>query len=123
MRQRVAVARALAMRPKVLLMDEPFAALDVQTRAKMQDFLLDVWRDSAASVLFVTHHIDESIALADRVVVFTARPGRIKTVVPIDLPRPRDPFSAGAEQLRRHLTGLLQDEVDRAFAEQEHLPA
>ncbi len=123
MRQRVAVARALAMRPKVLLMDEPFAALDVQTRAKMQDFLLEVWRSSAASVLFVTHHIDEAIALADRVVVFTARPGRIKTVVPIDLPRPRDPFSPGAEQLRRHLTGLLQDEVDRAFAEQEILPA
>ena len=75
MRQRVAVARALAMRPKVLLMDEPFAALDVQTRARMQDFLLDVWRDSGASVLFVTHHIDEAVALADRVVVFTARPG------------------------------------------------
>ena len=74
MRQRVAVARALAMRPKVLLMDEPFAALDVQTRAKMQDFLLDVWRDSGASVLFVTHHIDEAVALADRVVVFTAVP-------------------------------------------------
>ncbi|MEM7684043.1 MAG: ABC transporter ATP-binding protein, partial [Pseudomonadota bacterium] len=64
MRQRVAVARALAMEPKVLLMDEPFAALDVQTRAKMQDFLLDVWRDSGASVLFVTHHIDEAVALA-----------------------------------------------------------
>ena len=93
MRQRVAVARALAMRPKVLLMDEPFAALDVQTRARMQDFLLDVWRDSGASMLFVTHHIDEAVALADRVVVFTSRPGRIKTIVPIDLPRPRNLFS------------------------------
>ena len=93
MRQRVAVARALAMRPKVLLMDEPFAALDVQTRARMQDFLLDVWRDSGASVLFVTHHIDEAVALADRVVVFTSRPGRIKTIMPIDLPRPRNLFS------------------------------
>ena len=121
MRQRVAVARALAMRPKVLLMDEPFAALDVQTRAKMQDFLLDVWRDSGASVLFVTHHIDEAIALADRVVVFTARPGRIKTVVPIEMPRPRDPFSPQAEALRRQLTELMRDEVDRAFAEQESL--
>ena len=119
MRQRVAVARALAMRPKVLLMDEPFAALDVQTRAKMQEFLLDVWRSSAASVLFVTHHIDEAVALADRVVVFTSRPGRIKAVVPIDMPRPRDPFSPEAEALRRQLTSLLQDEVDRAFAEQE----
>jgi NitT/TauT family transport system ATP-binding protein len=119
MRQRVAVARALAMRPKVLLMDEPFAALDVQTRAKMQDFLLDVWRGSGASVVFVTHHIDEAVALADRVVVFTARPGRVKTIVPVDLPRPRDLFSREAEALRRQLTGLLRDEVDRAFAEQE----
>ncbi len=123
MRQRVAVARALAMRPKVLLMDEPFAALDVQTRAKMQDFLLDVWRDSAASVLFVTHHIDEAVALADRVVVFTSRPGRIKTIVPVDLPRPRDPFAPESEALRRQLTLLLRDEVDRAFAEQEAMTA
>ena len=119
MRQRVAVARALAMRPKVLLMDEPFAALDVQTRTKMQDFLLDVWRDSGASILFVTHHIEEAIALADRVVVCTARPGRIKTIVPIDMPRPRDPFSPRSEALRKELTDILRDEVDRAFAEQE----
>jgi NitT/TauT family transport system ATP-binding protein len=123
MRQRVAVARALAMRPKVLLMDEPFAALDVQTRARMQDFLLDVWRDSGASVLFVTHHIDEAVALADRVVVFTARPGRIKTVFPISLPRPRNLFSREVEAMRIQLTELLRDEVDRAFAEQEALTA
>ena len=123
MRQRVAVARALAMRPKVLLMDEPFAALDVQTRARMQDFLLDVWRDSGASVLFVTQHIDEAVALADRVVVFTSRPGRIKTIMPIDLPRPRNLFSREAEALRIQLTELLRDEVDRAFAEQEALSA
>jgi NitT/TauT family transport system ATP-binding protein len=121
MRQRVAVARALTMRPKVLLMDEPFAALDVQTRARMQGFLLDVWRESGASVVFVTHHIDEAVALADRVAVFTARPGRIKTVVPIDLPRPRDPFSREGERLRLELTELLSSEVDAAFAEQELL--
>lgn len=121
MRQRVAVARALAMRPRVLLMDEPFAALDVQTRQKMQDFLLDVWRDSGASVIFVTHHIDEAVALADRVCVFTSRPGRIKEIVPIPLPRPRDPFSQESEALRKRLTQLLKDEVDRAFAEQEGL--
>ena len=121
MRQRVAVARALAMRPKVLLMDEPFAALDVQTRRKMQDFLQDVWRESGASVLFVTHAIEEAVALSDRVVVFTSRPGRIKTIVDNPLPRPRDPYSAGASELRRHLEELLRDEVDRAFAEQEAL--
>jgi NitT/TauT family transport system ATP-binding protein len=121
MRQRVAVARALAMQPKVLLMDEPFAALDVQTRVKMQGFLLDVWDVSKASVLFVTHHIDEAIALADRVVVFTARPGRIKAIVRVDEKRPRDLTSSKALALRVQLTALLQDEVDRAFAEQEVL--
>jgi ABC-type nitrate/sulfonate/bicarbonate transport system ATPase subunit len=121
LQKRVELARALAMRPKVLLMDEPFAALDVQTRAKMQDFLLDVWRDSGASVLFVTHHIDEAVALADRVVVFTARPGRIKTIIPIDLPRPRNPFSPECEKLRMQLTEEMRSEVDRAFAEQEAL--
>ena len=101
MRQRVAVARALAMRPKVLLMDEPFAALDVQTRAKMQDSLVDVWRGSGASVLFVTHHIDEAVALADRIIVMTARPGRIKSSIPVALRRPRDLFTSQAEGLRR----------------------
>jgi NitT/TauT family transport system ATP-binding protein len=119
MRQRVAVARALAMQPKVLLMDEPFAALDVQTRQRMQDFLIDVWRSSGASVLFVTHHIDEAVALSDRVVVFTARPGRIKTIVPIDMDRPRNLFSTECEKLRMELTAHLKDEVERAFAEQE----
>ena len=123
MRQRVAVARALAMQPKVLLMDEPFAALDVQTRVKMQGFLLDVWEVSKASVMFVTHHMDEAIALADRVVVFTARPGRIKAIVPIRLPRPRDLTSPELLALRVELTALLQDEVDRAFAEQETMSA
>jgi NitT/TauT family transport system ATP-binding protein len=119
MRQRVAVARALAMRPKMLLMDEPFAALDVQTRAKMQGFLVDVWRESAASVVFVTHHIDEAVALADRVMVLTARPGRIKATIPVDLSRPRDPFGRRSQDLRKELTELLSEEVDRAFAEQE----
>jgi len=123
MRQRVAVARALAMEPKILLMDEPFAALDVQTRINMQVFLLDVWKLSEASVLFVTHHIDEAMALADRVVVFTARPGRVKAIVPIHLPRPRDLTSPPLLALRVELTSLLRDEVDRAFAEQENLSA
>jgi NitT/TauT family transport system ATP-binding protein len=119
MRQRVALARALAMRPKVLLMDEPFAALDVQTRSRMQGHLLEVWRASGASVLLVTHSIDEALALADRIVVFTARPGRVKHEVTVDLPRPRDPHAARMVELHRQLSELLADEVDRAFLEQE----
>jgi len=121
MRQRVAIARALAMEPEILLMDEPFAALDVQTRSKLQDHVIDVWRQSGASVLFVTHHIDEAIALADRIVVFTAAPGRIKEIVPVDLPRPRNPRDAAVHEIHDHLLDLLRDEVDRAFAEQERL--
>ncbi|HEV7914310.1 MAG TPA: ABC transporter ATP-binding protein [Albitalea sp.] len=119
MRQRAALARALAMRPKVLLMDEPFAALDIQTRAKMQGHLLDAWRASGASVLLVTHSIDEALALADRIVVFTARPGRIKQVMPVDLPRPRSPRDPRLIELHQQLADLLADEVDRAFLEQE----
>lgn len=119
MRQRVAMARALAMKPRVLMMDEPFAALDVQTRAKMQDFLLEIWRDSKASILLVTHSIEEAIALADRIVVFTSRPGRVKTIVPIPLARPRNPRDPAFRELQDTLADLLADEVDRAFADQQ----
>lgn len=119
MRQRVALARALAMEPKVLLMDEPFAALDVQTRARMQDHLLGVWRASGASVLLVTHSIDEALSLGDRIVVFTARPGQIKHEVQVHAPRPRDLHDPAMVALHRELTELLADEVDRAFLEQE----
>lgn len=119
MRQRAAMARALAMQPKVLMMDEPFAALDIQTRAKMQDYLLDLWRESGASMLLVTHSIEEAIGLADRIVVFTARPGRVKTILPVALPRPRNPRDPAFHALQDQLAELLADEVDRAFAEQE----
>jgi NitT/TauT family transport system ATP-binding protein len=119
MRQRAALARALAMRPKVLLMDEPFAALDIQTRAKMQGHLLDAWRASGASVLLVTHSIEEALALADRIVVFTARPGRIKEIVPVNLPRPRSMRDPQIIELQQQLADLLADEVDRAFLQQE----
>jgi NitT/TauT family transport system ATP-binding protein len=120
MRQRVALARALAMQPKVLLMDEPFAALDVQTRARMQGHLLAVWQASGASVLMVTHSIDEALSLADRIVVFTARPGRIKQELVMDRARPRDLHAPDMVALHRQLSELLADEVDRAFLEQEH---
>jgi len=121
MRQRAALARAMAVEPGVLLMDEPFAALDVQTRARMQRYLLDTWRTTAATTLFVTHHIDEALALADRVVVMTARPGRIKASVPVELERPRDPRDPRHHELHDHLVDLLRDEVDRAFTQQERI--
>ena len=89
MRQRVNLARALAIDPEVLLMDEPFASLDAQTREVMQLELLKIWNKAAKTVVFVTHQIDEAVYLADRGVVFTARPGRIKEIIPIDIPRPR----------------------------------
>jgi len=89
MRQRVALMRTLAVHTDVMLLDEPFGALDSQTRLAMQRWLLEVWEDTRRSVLFVTHDVDEAIFLADRVVVMSARPGRIAHVLPVDLPRPR----------------------------------
>lgn len=89
MRQRVGLARVLIMQPRALLMDEPFGALDAQTRLQMQQLLLDVWQSRRTSVLFVTHDIDEAILLADRVLVMSARPGRIARTIPIALSRPR----------------------------------
>jgi len=89
MRQRVNLARALSFNPEVLLMDEPFAALDAQTREIMQAELLRIWQEARKTVLFVTHQIDEAVFLSDRVLVFTVRPGRLKQIITIDLPRPR----------------------------------
>jgi NitT/TauT family transport system ATP-binding protein len=90
MRQRANLARALTIDPDVLLMDEPFASLDAQTRELMQAELLRVWRSNRKTVLFVTHQIDEAVYLADRVVVMTSRPGQVKAVLDVDIPRPRD---------------------------------
>ena len=93
MQQRVAIARALAYNPAVLLMDEPFAALDALTREEMQRFLVDVWRETKKTVIYVTHNVAEAVYLADRVIVFSPHPGTVKTQVRITLPRPRDTLS------------------------------
>src|SRR5690348_9322871 len=89
MQQRVNLARALVMDPKILLMDEPFAALDAQTREAMQEELLRIWKAAGKTVLFVTHQIDEAIFLSDRVIVFSARPGRVRESIAVDIERPR----------------------------------
>jgi len=116
MRQRVALARLLINNPKILLMDEPFAALDAQTRSMMQQELLGVWSAERRTVIFITHNIEEAVLLGDRVVVMTARPGRIKEIVAIELARPRDVTSTEFNEIRRRITVLLEDEVQAAFA-------
>ena len=90
MRQRVAIARALAVDPDLLLMDEPFSALDEQTKLILQDEVLDIWERTRKTIVFITHSIDEALVMADRIVVFTAQPGRVKAIVDVDFPRPRD---------------------------------
>jgi NitT/TauT family transport system ATP-binding protein len=114
MKQRVGLARALATDPNLLLMDEPFAALDAQTRDIMQVELLRVWQAAKKTVLFVTHQIDEAIYLSDRVIVMTKRPGRAKKIVPIALPRPRDyemRVTPAFNELKLEIWNALKDEI------------
>ena len=113
MKQRVALARVLAFDPKVLLMDEPFGALDAQTREVMQEELTRLWERTGKTILFVTHDIDEAVYLADRVVVLTARPARIREEIRIELPRPRDltiKKSAQCHEYRNYIWDLIRTE-------------
>jgi NitT/TauT family transport system ATP-binding protein len=121
MRKRVSLAAALINEPSMLLMDEPFSALDVQTRAIMSNELLALWEKSRPSVMFVTHDLEEAIALADRVVVITAGPGTVKAVFDIDLPRPRGAvqdirFAPHFLELYQQIWQALREEVEQAYS-------
>jgi NitT/TauT family transport system ATP-binding protein len=113
MKQRIGIVRALAASPQVLLMDEPFGALDTQTRVVMQEILTNIWQQFRISVLFITHDIEESIFLSDRIYVMTARPGRIKAEIKVPLPRPRSAEMTDAPEFVRlvhELKGLIREE-------------
>ena len=107
MRQRVAVARALALDPVLLLMDEPFGALDAQTRNMLQQELLEIWEKTKKTIIFITHSVDEAVFLSDRIVVLTPRPGRVCRIFPVDLPRPRDRTGVEFAQVRREVLELI----------------
>jgi NitT/TauT family transport system ATP-binding protein len=122
MRQRVAIARALALDAPTLLFDEPFGALDALTRRSLQEELLRIWSELRKTALFVTHSIEESIFLADRVVVMTYRPGTVKRIVPIGLPRPRDAQSPAFAAIARQLTELVMEEQRLHQTDELHVP-
>jgi NitT/TauT family transport system ATP-binding protein len=119
MKQRVSIARALAVDPSLLLMVEPFGALDAQTRHLLQDELLRVWREYRKTVVFVTHSIEEAIYLSDRIVVMTARPGRVKQIMVVPEARPRDMASVDMNQRQREVRAVLSEEIARAAALEE----
>jgi len=116
MQQRVAIARALAYNPAVLLMDEPFAALDALTRDDMQRLLAEVWRTTRKTVIYVTHNVAEAVFLADRVVVMTPHPGTVKAELPVRLPRPRDPLCVEFLDYQKELLRLLGQEAGATTA-------
>lgn len=125
MKQRVAIARALVNEPKILLMDEPFGALDPHTRQKMQKHLMDLWQNIDITIIFVTHDMDEAILLADRIVALKANPGEIKEIIEVNLPRPRNPelmLSPEFKQLRERVDFLVHAQEDELDPAMENLP-
>jgi sulfonate transport system ATP-binding protein len=123
--QRVALARALVTRPEVLLLDEPFSALDAFTRVDLQDHVLDLWADGKPTLILVTHDVDEAIVLADRVLVMRPHPGRLAEEIAVELPRPRDRQSAAFDFAKRRVLAALDRSLDRAVSvdEGEHKTA
>jgi NitT/TauT family transport system ATP-binding protein len=114
MSQRVGIARALLLDPGVILMDEPFAALDAQTKSEIQEELVTIWQKSRSTIVFVTHSVDEALLLGTQVAVMTHRPGRIRELIPVDLPRPRDITSPRFNDLKRHVLALIREEATAA---------
>jgi NitT/TauT family transport system ATP-binding protein len=115
MKQRVAIARALANHPRILLMDEPFGALDAQTRAQMQAYLLQIWKQVDITIVFITHDLDEAVYLADRILILDAHPGRVRELMEVPVPRPRVPgqfLSPAFVAAKRHLEELIHPPVD-----------
>ena len=123
MRQRVAIARALALDSPMMLMDEPFGALDALTRSTLQDELLRIWMEFKKTVIFVTHSIQESIYLADRVVVMTYRPGTVKKIISVEIPHPRDMSSPWFINLQQELTHMVMEEQMRSQKDETSLHA
>jgi len=115
MKQRVALARSLTLRPKILLMDEPFAALDAQTRDMLHDELERIWKETSPTIVFVTHNVREAVRLGDRVLLMSFRPGRIKTQFQINLQRPRHVEDSDVAYLSKEILGQLREEIDRSF--------
>jgi NitT/TauT family transport system ATP-binding protein len=120
MKQRVALARALAMQPDVLLMDEPFAALDAQTRDLLHDELERVWRETGQTIIFVTHNVREAVRLGDRVLVLSYRPGRVKKEFSISLARPRHIEDSEVASMSKKVLGHLREEIDKSVRAEFH---
>ena len=119
MAQRVGIARALLQNPAVILMDEPFAALDAQTKLEMQEELVTIWQKYNSTILFVTHSVDEALILGSRVVIMTHRPGKIRDDIKIDLERPRDVTSNQFNELKRYVLDVIREEAKLAHEAQQ----